>query len=122
MQKYINSLWNLNNLATADQNILRYLGENINDLLTPWLYIGMCFATSCWRTEDNYTYLINYNHYGEPKTWYGIPGEKAQVFEKAMVKIAPELFYRSPDLLHRLVTTCNPTNLINMDVPVSITI
>lgn len=89
-------------------------------MIIPWMYVGMCFSAFCWHNEDHWTYSINYLHWGEPKIWYGVPGNEADKFEEAMQKVAPELFVPSPDLLHRLVTTCNP-NLLSREhgVPVS---
>ena len=49
---------------------------------------------------------------GEAKTWYGVPGSKADDFENAMKKAAPELFQSQPDLLHQLVTIMNPNILM----------
>lgn len=82
------------------------------------MYVGMCFATFCWHNEDHWTYSINYLHWGEPKTWYGVPGEHAETFERAMKRAAPELFKSQPDLLHQLVTICNPNILMQDGVPV----
>lgn len=89
-------------------------------MIIPWMYVGMCFSAFCWHNEDHWTYSINYLHWGEPKIWYGVPGNEADKFEEAMQKVAPELFLPSPDLLHRLVTTCNP-NILSKEhgVPVS---
>lgn len=84
----------------------------------PWMYVGMCFATFCWHNEDHWSYSINYLHWGEAKTWYGVPGEKAEDFELAMKKAAPELFQSQPDLLHQLVTIMNPNILMDAGVPV----
>ena len=56
---------------------------------------------------------------GEPKTWYGVPGEKAPLLEDCMRKNAPELFEQSPDLLHQLTTIMNPNILMSYGVPVS---
>jgi len=56
---------------------------------------------------------------GEPKTWYGVPGSKAEMLEDVMKQAAPELFEQSPDLLHQLTTTLNPNTLMNAGVPVS---
>jgi len=56
---------------------------------------------------------------GEPKTWYGVPGSKAEMLEDVMKRTAPELFEQSPDLLHQLTTTLNPNTLMNAAVPVS---
>jgi hypothetical protein len=84
----------------------------------PWMYVGMCFSTFCWHNEDHWSYSINYLHWGEPKTWYGVPGGKADQFEDAMKRAAPELFQSQPDLLHQLVTIMNPNILMNSGVPV----
>lgn len=62
---------------------------------------------------------INYLHWGESKHWYGIPGQKAELFEEAMRSVAPELFKSQPDLLHQLVTICNPNILEDYGVPIS---
>lgn len=55
---------------------------------------------------------------GEPKTWYGIPGDAAEEFEMAIKEAAPELFEEQPDLLHQLVTIINPNALTAKGVPV----
>lgn len=47
-------------------------------------------------------------HWGETKTWYGIPGEDAEKFEAAIKSEAPDLFEAQPDLLFQLVTLMNP--------------
>lgn len=57
---------------------------------------------------------------GEPKTWYGVPGAMADLFEDVMKKSAPELFEASPDLLHQLTTIMNPNILMDHGVPVSV--
>jgi hypothetical protein len=57
------------------------------------MYVGMCFATFCWHNEDHWTYSINYLHWGEPKTWYGVPGEHAETFERAMKRAAPGIYH-----------------------------
>ena len=55
---------------------------------------------------------------GEPKTWYGVPGDGAEDFERTMKEAAPELFEAQPDLLHQLVTIINPNALTAKGVPV----
>ncbi len=47
-------------------------------------------------------------HWGETKTWYGIAGEDADLFEAAIRSEAPDLFEAQPDLLFQLVTLMNP--------------
>ncbi|XP_055921971.1 lysine-specific demethylase 5-like [Eupeodes corollae] len=117
-QEYAESSWNLNNLPLLEDSILGHINADISGMKVPWMYVGMCFATFCWHNEDHWSYSINYLHWGEPKTWYGVPGCKAETFEKTMKSAAPELFASQPDLLHQLVTIMNPNILMNSGVPV----
>ena len=57
-------------------------------------------------------------HWGETKTWYGIPGEDAEKFETAIRQEAPDLFEPQPDLLFQLVTLMKPDRLTNAGVRV----
>lgn len=57
-------------------------------------------------------------HWGETKTWYGVPGEDAEKFEAAIQGEAPDLFETQPDLLFQLVTLMNPKRLVESDVRV----
>uniref|UniRef100_H2Y6C8 [histone H3]-trimethyl-L-lysine(4) demethylase n=1 Tax=Ciona savignyi TaxID=51511 RepID=H2Y6C8_CIOSA len=117
-QEYAKSGWNLNNLPVQEQSLLRSISGDISGMKIPWVYVGMCFSAFCWHIEDHWTYSINYMHWGEPKTWYGIPREDAMKFEQVMHDSAPELFRHHPDLLHHLVTTMNPATLMNKGVRV----
>ena len=83
----------------------------ISGMKVPWLYVGMCFSTFCWHVEDHWTPSINFLHWGEPKTWYGIPSAYAEQAESVMRESAKELFSSQPDLLHHIVTTMNPNVL-----------
>jgi [histone H3]-trimethyl-L-lysine4 demethylase len=58
-------------------------------------------------------------HWGETKTWYGIPGEDAEKFEAAIRQEAPDLFEAQPDLLYQLVTLMNPERLTAAGVRVN---
>ena len=95
----------------------------------------MCFSCFCWHVEDHLSYSINYLHWyakkssqksppiafsfrGESKTWYGVPGSSAEKLENCMKSYAPDLFSKTPDLLHHLVTIMNPSILIRDGVPV----
>jgi hypothetical protein len=57
-------------------------------------------------------------HWGETKTWYGIPGDDADKFEAAIKSEAPDLFEAQPDLLFQLVTLMNPQRLTDAGVRV----
>lgn len=61
--------------------------------------------------EDHHLYSINYNHFGEPKVWYGVPESHATALEKAMRKHLPDLFEETPGLLHEIVTQFSPSVL-----------
>lgn len=117
-REYAESNWNLNNLPVLEESVLGHINADISGMKVPWMYVGMCFATFCWHNEDHWSYSINYLHWGEPKTWYGVPGGLADKFEATMKSVAPELFHSQPDLLHQLVTIMNPNTLMNSDVPV----
>lgn len=57
-------------------------------------------------------------HWGETKTWYGVPGNNAELFEDAIRKEAPDLFEAQPDLLFQLVTLLSPKRLTDAGVRV----
>ena len=57
-------------------------------------------------------------HWGETKTWYGVPGRDAEKFEAAIKREAPDLFEAQPDLLFQLVTLMNPQRLTEAGVQV----
>ena len=57
-------------------------------------------------------------HWGETKTWYGVPGDNTEKFEAAIRHEAPDLFELQPDLLFQLVTLMTPHNLIDAGVRV----
>ncbi|ESN92954.1 hypothetical protein HELRODRAFT_69268 [Helobdella robusta] len=115
---YITSPWNLNNLPNLEHSLLKYINVDINGMKVPWVYVGMCFSSFAWHIEDHWSYSVNYMHWGEPKTWYGVPGSSASHLEDCMSKNAPELFAQFPDLLHQLTTIMNPTVLQKSGVPI----
>ncbi|XP_030643619.1 lysine-specific demethylase 5A isoform X2 [Chanos chanos] len=117
-EDYANSGWNLNNMPVLEQSVLTHINVDISGMKVPWLYVGMCFSSFCWHIEDHWSYSINYLHWGEPKTWYGVPAHAAEQLEAVMKKLAPELFDSQPDLLHQLVTIMNPNVLMEHGVPV----
>ncbi|TDL29675.1 hypothetical protein BD410DRAFT_736763 [Rickenella mellea] len=118
LDPYSNDGWNLNNIPIVSDSLLRFIKSDISGMTVPWTYVGMVFSTFCWHNEDHYTYSINFMHWGETKTWYGIPGEDAEKFEAAIRREAPDLFESQPDLLFQLVTLMNPKRLTSAGVRV----
>ncbi|CAN8274376.1 unnamed protein product [Cochlearia groenlandica] len=117
-EQYARSGWNLNNLSRLPGSVLAFESCDISGVIVPWLYVGMCFSTFCWHVEDHHLYSLNYLHTGDPKVWYGIPGNHAASFENAMKRRLPDLFEEQPDLLHQLVTQLSPSILKDEGVPV----
>ncbi|XP_013866429.1 lysine-specific demethylase 5C isoform X2 [Austrofundulus limnaeus] len=117
-EDYARSGWNLNVMPVLEQSLLCHINGDISGMKVPWLYVGMVFSTFCWHIEDHWSYSINYLHWGEPKTWYGVPSVAAEQLEDVMKKLTPELFEFQPDLLHQLVTIMNPNILMAHGVPV----
>ncbi|KAF8638539.1 hypothetical protein AX17_002082 [Amanita inopinata Kibby_2008] len=118
LDPYSKDPWNLNNIPILPESLLRFIKSDISGMTVPWTYVGMAFSTFCWHNEDHYTYSINYMHWGETKTWYGIPGDDAEKFEAAIKCEAPELFEAQPDLLFQLVTLMNPQRVSEAGVRV----
>ena len=116
--KYSKCPWNLNNLPILSKSVFRHIKSDISGMIVPWLYVGMIFSAFCWHTEDHYTYSINYLHWGEPKTWYGIPSSHANKFEDVMRQLMPDLFKANPDLLFHLTTIVSPWELRKHDISV----
>ncbi|KAE8673422.1 Lysine-specific demethylase JMJ18 [Hibiscus syriacus] len=116
--KYAMSGWNLNNFPRLQGSVLSFEGCDISGVLVPWLYVGMCFSSFCWHVEDHHLYSLNYMHFGDPKIWYGVPGNHASSLEAAMRKHLPDLFEEQPDLLNELVTQLSPSILKAEGVPV----
>ena len=61
---------------------------------------------------------VNYNHWGAPKRWYGVPSAAASAFEDVFKKALPEQFERHPDLLFHLTAMLSPRTLLDHKVPV----
>jgi len=117
---YKETWWNLNNIPSAPDSVLRHVRVGINGINVPWMYYGCMFSTFCWHNEDNYLYSINYHHKGAAKQWYGVPGTKkdSDGLEKVFKSFLSIKMRDVPDLLHHITTIFSPRLLQNSDVGV----
>jgi len=115
---YKETWWNLNNIPSAPDSVLRHVKVGINGINVPWMYYGSLFTTFCWHNEDNYLYSINYNHKGAPKQWYGVPGTEtaSEGLEKVFKSYLSMKMRDVPDLLHHITTMFSPRLLQNANV------
>ncbi|XP_074926673.1 lysine-specific demethylase 5C [Chelonoidis abingdonii] len=89
-EEYAASGWNLNVMPVLQQSVLCHINADISGMKVPWLYVGMVFSAFCWHIEDHWSYSINYLHWGEPKTWYGVRGavvRKSEHLEDVLKKL-----------------------------------
>ncbi|GMH28800.1 hypothetical protein Nepgr_030643 [Nepenthes gracilis] len=119
------SKWNLKKLSRLPKSVLRLLETPIPGVTDPMLYIGMLFSMFAWHVEDHYLYSINYHHCGASKTWYGIPGNAALLFEKVVREHVYSKDILSTDgedgafdVLLGKTTLFPPSILLQHDVPV----
>jgi hypothetical protein len=118
IDKYSTHPANLNNIPFLPESLFCHIKTDILGMMVPWLHVGMCFSTFCWHNEDHYAYSIDYMHWGETRTWYGVPASDAVKFEDTMRKAVPELFEQQPDLLFHLSTMLSPERLVANGVKV----
>ncbi|CAD6272334.1 unnamed protein product [Miscanthus lutarioriparius] len=85
------SCWNLNNLPRLPGSVISFEDEDISGVVVPWLYVGMCFSSFCWHVEDHFLYSLNYMHFGEPKVWYGVPGDRYVVTYCQVTQLSPSV-------------------------------
>jgi len=76
----------------------------------------MKYSTFCWHYEDLMLYSINYNHWGKPKLWYGVPEYDREKFEKAVKSKVAMLFKKDPNILLDIVTMISPAYLASQKV------
>lgn len=53
---YAESPWNLNNLPSLEDSLLKHLEDSIAGVTLPWMYMGMMFSSFCWHIEDHMFY------------------------------------------------------------------
>lgn len=63
-------------------------------------------------------YSVNYNHWGKPKLWYGVPEDHREKFEKAAKQKNFLLFKKDPNILLDINTMIYPGYLKQQNVKV----
>ncbi|XP_042396116.1 lysine-specific demethylase JMJ703-like [Zingiber officinale] len=116
--QYVNSGWNLNNLARLPGSVLSLESKNVPGIIVPLIDVGMCFSSFCWHVEGHHLYSLKYLHLGAPKIWYGVPAKDASKLEDAMKKHLPYPLDEKLDLLHSRVTNLSPSLLRLEGVPI----
>ena len=92
--------------------------REISGINMPWLYVGMKYSSFCWHYEDLMLYSVNYNHWGKPKIWYGVPESDRDKFDKAAKQKLALVFKKDPNLLLDIITMINPAYLVQQKVTV----
>jgi histone demethylase JARID1 len=73
-------VWNLNVLPFSDKAMARYIDEDVPALVEPRLSIGAVFSCQSWSFEEAFAYSVSYQHIGDTRTWYAVPGHNYQEF------------------------------------------
>ena len=81
-------------------------------LLTLYVYVPALLSVAAGDRA------VNYNHWGAPKRWYGVPSAAAPAFEDAFKSALPDKFEQHPDLLFHLTAMLSPRTLLDHNVPV----
>lgn len=68
----------------------------------------MKYSTFCWHYEDLALYSMNYNHWGKPKLWYGVPEDQKEKFERVVKAKLALLFKKDPNILLDIITMISP--------------
>lgn len=111
--------WDLSTLNRLPNGLLHHLDRVIPGITDPMLYIGVTFSTFCWHHEDHHLYSISYNHRGQPKTWYGVPGSHCQEVERvARDDLYPFFDHQRDHILARKTSMFSPVLLHQRKVPV----
>ncbi|XP_077982558.1 uncharacterized protein LOC144437489 [Glandiceps talaboti] len=116
---YAKHVWNLNNLAQNQGNLLHHLGKEPG-VTVPWLKIGMLYSTEYWQVDPHALPIIEYLHTGADKIWYCIPHGQKEKFESAMKSSVPEMcILNSKNCLAKSSVMVSPSSLVEHGVAVS---
>ncbi|XP_051785975.1 lysine-specific demethylase 4C-like isoform X2 [Erpetoichthys calabaricus] len=109
--------WRISHLHTILDVIEEDCGISIEGVNTPYLYFGMWKTTFAWHTEDMDLYSINYLHFGEPKSWYGIPPEHGKRLERLAAGFFPNSAQSCEAFLRHKMTLISPSILKKYGIP-----
>lgn len=84
----------------------------------PWMYVGMKYSTFCWHFEDLMLSAMNYNHWGKPKLWYGVPENNREKFDRAVKEKCTLMFKEDPNILFDVTTMVSPAYLHSQGVKI----
>ncbi|GJM87602.1 hypothetical protein PR202_ga03572 [Eleusine coracana subsp. coracana] len=76
--------WNMRLAPRARGSLLGAMGRDVAGVTTPMLYVAMLYSWFAWHVEDHELHSLNYLHFGQPKTWYGVPRDAMLAFEDAV--------------------------------------
>ncbi|RZC70486.1 hypothetical protein C5167_033615 [Papaver somniferum] len=114
--KLSNCPWNLQVIARSPGSLTRFMLEDIPGVTSPMIYIGMLYSWFAWHVEDHELHSLNYLHTGSPKTWYAVPGDRADAFEET---VCSQGYGGNIDRLAALTLLGEKTNLLSPEVVVA---
>ncbi|KAL6564091.1 hypothetical protein OROHE_005331 [Orobanche hederae] len=91
--EYVESGWNLNNMAKLSGSLLPFGCYDSCTISVPQLFIGMCFASQCWKRRYYFKFV------------------------EIVKKLYPQLSKHSK-LLHEIVPQLSPSMLVSEGIPV----
>lgn len=107
--------WNVSRLT--EQNLLKYLGVEVDGVNSAYLYFGMWKAMFSWHTEDMDLFSINFLHHGEPKRWYTIPESDRHRFEQLASSHFGDLAHQCRHFLRHKTTMISPSVIRGAGIP-----
>lgn len=103
--------WNPHVAALLPKSALSPMVSVIPGINSPWLYMGMRYATFALHVEDHHLYSLSYLHTGAAKHWYVVPEAEADKLEALLRELVPELFKANPAALHSVSLLISPLEL-----------
>lgn len=105
--------WNMNKLSGKD-TIIHSLDNELEGILSPFLYIGMRNTAFGYHVEDSYLLSINVLHQGKANTWYAVPHSERHKLEE-FVKAATAQ-YKCDFLIRHKLILIPPSELKKMGI------